>query len=210
MSGGKASLHFRQSDTRHDLMTSKCNSDKSQSYDPSKKSTRAPTKGFVRKNNHRPFYSAETNGNSSENNFNQYLSWRTRENSQSDYSRGRKHQETREYEPDRFHRQHSKNSSSPSQRSRQSLSSLKIILTEIDHHDFNPYVVHECLQIDEELEHYLNLVYQASEAILDVNARRVALHAEKAKQLATEQWLLSRTPEERVRYLQNRPIPPQL
>ena len=58
--------------------------------------------------------------------------------------------------------------------------------------------------LDDELEIYLKAVYAKSEAVLDLHAQHLAIVAERSKQTATERWLLSRTPEERNRYLQSR------
>jgi hypothetical protein len=58
--------------------------------------------------------------------------------------------------------------------------------------------------LDDELEIYLKAVYAKSEAVLDLHAQHLAIAAERSKQTATERWLLSRTPEERNRYLQSR------
>jgi hypothetical protein len=66
----------------------------------------------------------------------------------------------------------------------------------------NSNKIENCL--DDELEIYLKAVYAKSEAVLDLHAQHVAIAAERSKQSATERWLLSRTPEERNRYLQSR------
>lgn len=84
--------------------------------------------------------------------------------------------------------------------------SFSIELTEYDFEEINqnyePIYSSNCL--DDELEIYLKSVYAKSEAALDLHAQHLALAAERSKQTATERWLLSRTPEERHRYLQNR------
>jgi hypothetical protein len=91
--------------------------------------------------------------------------------------------------------------------------SFSIELTEYDFEVMNQgYGQHlsssSCLDnggdLDDELEIYLKGVYAKSEAVLDMHAQHLALAAERSKQSATERWLLSRTPEERNRYLQSR------
>jgi hypothetical protein len=83
--------------------------------------------------------------------------------------------------------------------------SFSIELTEYDFEEMNQSQGYgDNGGLDDELEIYLKGVYAKSEAVLDLHAQHLALVAERSKQSATERWLLSRTPEERNRYLQSR------
>mmetsp|Transcript_3264 Transcript_3264/g.5087 ORF Transcript_3264/g.5087 Transcript_3264/m.5087 type:complete len:203 (-) Transcript_3264:74-682(-) len=57
---------------------------------------------------------------------------------------------------------------------------------------------------DKDLDDSLSIIYENCSNALDIHAECIAIKAEQAKQMVTEMWLRSRTPEEQVLYIQHR------
>eukprot|EP00602_Paraphysomonas_sp_CaronLab_P004489 CAMPEP_0185038024 /NCGR_PEP_ID=MMETSP1103-20130426/33154_1 /TAXON_ID=36769 /ORGANISM="Paraphysomonas bandaiensis, Strain Caron Lab Isolate" /LENGTH=198 /DNA_ID=CAMNT_0027576269 /DNA_START=46 /DNA_END=639 /DNA_ORIENTATION=+ len=81
---------------------------------------------------------------------------------------------------------------------------------ELDNTDFDSYCVSmsenefDCGTRDRDLDDSLSIIYENCENALNIHAECIAIKAVAAKQIATEMWLRSRTPEERVQYIQHR------
>lgn len=77
---------------------------------------------------------------------------------------------------------------------------------ELGDDDFRHYMPWEHMvsdtECDLELTRFLTETYQTADSLLSTHATRAQERIEKERQLATEKWLMSRTPEERLQYLQ--------
>jgi hypothetical protein len=77
---------------------------------------------------------------------------------------------------------------------------------ELDESDFGHPIPWEHpmsdVECDLELKSFLSETYQAADIVLTTHATKAQERIEKERRLATEKWLMSRTPEERMQYLQ--------